>query len=115
MNLVVIGIFSFTHQGLDGAMYLMVSHGLVSGGLFFCVGVLYDRYHTRSLRSYSGLAQVMPLFCMFFFLFTCANMSFPATANFIGEFLIFTGIFDKNSFIMFLCASSIFLSAVYSI
>ena len=115
MNLAVIGIFSFTQQGIAGAMYLMLSHGIVSSALFFCVGVLYDRYHTRSLRNYSGIALVMPLFCMFFFLFTCANMSFPATANFIGEFLIFVGVFDKNSFIMLLSATSIFLSAVYSI
>lgn len=115
MNLAVLGIFSFTPQGITGAIYLMISHGIVSAALFFCVGVLYDRYHTRSLRNYSGLALVMPLFCTFFFLFTCANMSFPATANFIGEFLIFNGIFDKNSFIMVLSATSIFLSAIYSI
>ena len=115
MNLAVIGIFSFTQQGITGAIYLMISHGIVSAALFFCVGVLYDRYHTRSLRNYSGIALVMPLFCTFFFLFTCANMSFPATANFIGEFLIFNGVFDKNSFIMVLSATSIFLSAIYSI
>ena len=115
MNLAVIGIFSFTHQGISGAMYLMLSHGLVSSALFFCVGVLYDRYHTRSLRNYSGIALVMPLFCTFFFLFTCANMSFPATANFIGEFLIFIGVFQANPFILLLCAISIFLSAAYSI
>ncbi len=101
MNLAVLGIFSFTHQGIDGAIYLMLSHGIVSSALFFCVGVLYDRYHTRLLRHYSGLVQVMPLFCTFFFLFTCANMSFPGTANFVGEFLIFTGVFMKNDFLVF--------------
>src|ERR1700709_2056116 len=64
MNFVVLGIFSFTHQGLDGSIYLMLAHGIVSVALFFCVGVLYDRYHTRSIKHYSGLVQVMPLFCI---------------------------------------------------
>ncbi len=67
MNLVVLGLFSFTHQGIDGAMYLMMGHGVVSAALFLCVGDLYDRYHTRSLKHYSGLVQVMPLFSMYFF------------------------------------------------
>jgi NADH-quinone oxidoreductase subunit M len=97
MNLIVLGLFSFTHQGIDGAIYLMIGHGIVSAALFFCVGVLYDRYHTRSLKHYSGLVQVMPLFCTFFFLFTLANMSFPGTSNFVGELLIFAGIFEYNS------------------
>jgi len=115
MNLIVLGIFSFSHQGLDGAIYLMLGHGIVSSALFFCVGVLYDRYHTRSLKHYSGLVQVMPLFCIFFFLFTLANMSFPGTSNFVGEFLIFIGLFANNSFIMILAATSVVLSAIYSI
>ena len=67
MNLVVLGLFSFSHQGIDGAIYLMISHGLVSSALFFCIGVIYDRYHTRLVRHYSGLVQLMPLFCTFFF------------------------------------------------
>lgn len=115
MNLIVLGLFSFSHQGIDGAIYLMIGHGIVSSALFFCVGVLYDRYHTRSLKQYSGLVQVMPLFCIFFFIFTLANMSFPGTSNFVGELLIFIGIFEKNSFIMTLAATGIVLSAVYSI
>jgi proton-translocating NADH-quinone oxidoreductase chain M len=115
MNLIVLGLFSFTHQGIDGAIYLMIGHGIVSSALFFCVGVLYDRYHTRSLRQYSGLVQVMPLFVVFFFLFTLANMSFPGTSNFVGELLIFAGLFEHNSFIMTLVATSIVLSAIYSI
>jgi NADH-quinone oxidoreductase subunit M len=115
MNLIVLGLFSFSHQGIDGAIYLMIGHGIVSSALFFCVGVLYDRYHTRSLKQYSGLAQVMPLFCVFFFIFTLANMSFPGTSNFVGELLIFIGIFEKNSFVMMLSATGVVLSAVYSI
>jgi NADH:ubiquinone oxidoreductase subunit 4 (subunit M) len=115
MNLIVLGLFSFTHQGIDGAIYLMLGHGLVSAALFFCVGVLYERYHTRSLKHYSGLAKVMPLFTVFFFIFTLANMSFPGTSNFIGELLIFVGLFQKNSFITTFGATGIILSAIYSI
>jgi len=115
MNFVVLGIFSFTHQGLDGSIYLMLAHGIVSVALFFCVGVLYDRYHTRSIKHYSGLVQVMPLFCIFLFLFTLANMSFPGTSNFVGELLILAGVFSANSFVMVVMASGIVGSAVYSI
>ena len=115
MNLAVLGLFSFSHQGIDGAIYLMLSHGLVSGALFFCIGVIYERYHTRLIRNYSGLILVMPVFCTFFFLFTCANMSFPGTANFAGELLILSGILMKNDFLVLLAASGIVLSAVYSI
>jgi NADH:ubiquinone oxidoreductase subunit 4 (subunit M) len=115
MNLIVLGLFSLSYQGIDGAIYLMIGHGIVSSALFFCVGVLYDRYHTRSLRHYSGLVQVMPLFAITFFVFTLANMSFPGTSNFVGEFLIFAGIFQKNPFIMVLSATGVVLSAVYSI
>lgn len=115
MNLIVLGLFSFTHQGIDGAIYLMIGHGIVSSALFFCVGELYDRYHTRSLKHYSGLVQVMPLFSIFFFLFTLANMSFPGTSNFVGELLILTGLFENNSWVMVFSASGVILSAIYSI
>ncbi len=115
MNLIVLGLFSLNQHGIDGSVYLMVGHGIVSSALFFCVGVLYDRYHTRLLKYYSGLVMTMPLFTTFFFIFTLANMSFPGTSNFIGEFVILTGIFNRNSFIMFCAATGIVLSAVYSI
>ncbi len=115
MNLLVLGLFSFNQQGIEGAIYLMVAHGIVSSGLFFCVGVLYDRYHTRQIRYYSGLVQVMPLFTVCFFLFTLANMSFPGTSNFIGELLILIGIFQYNTVVVVFAASGIVLSAVYSI
>jgi NADH-quinone oxidoreductase subunit M len=115
MNLIVLGLFSYTQQGIDGAIYLMISHGVVSTALFFCVGVLYDRHHTRLLKYYGGLAQVMPIYAMFLFFFTLANMGFPGTSNFIGELLILVGIFEKNTTIMFLSATGIVLSAVYSI
>ena len=115
MNLIVLGIFSYTQQGLDGAIYLMVAHGIVSAALFFCVGVLYDRFHTRLLKYYGGLVQVMPLFATIFFLFILANMSFPGTANFIGELLILIGLYQKNNFILLLAGTSIILGAAYSI
>ena len=115
MNLVVLGLFSNTEVGISGAIYLMIAHGVVSTALFFCVGVLYDRYHTRLLRYYGGLVTVMPLFCSAFFAFTLANMSFPGTSNFPGEFFVFLGIFSTNTTTFLLSATSIVLSAIYSI
>ncbi len=116
MNLIVLGLFSCTFYGMDGAVYLMIGHGVVSSGLFFCVGVLYDRYHTRLIRHYGGVGQMMPLFGFFFFFcFTLANMSFPGTSNFIGEFLIFIGLFKSNPWVTFLAATGIVWSAIYSI
>ena len=115
MNLAVLGLYSFTQQGIDGAIYLMLGHGVVSGALFICVGVLYDRHHTRLLRYYSGLVTVMPIFACLFFVFTLANMGFPGTVNFVGEFLIYAGVFDRNAFIATMAAPAIVLSAVYSI
>jgi proton-translocating NADH-quinone oxidoreductase chain M len=115
MNLAVLGLYSFTQQGIDGSIYLMLGHGLVSGALFICVGVLYDRHHTRLLRYFSGLATVMPVFACLFFLFTLANMGFPGTVNFAGEFMIYAGVFDRNAFIASIAAPAIVLSAVYSV
>ncbi len=115
MNLAVLGMFAFTQQGVDGSVYLMLGHGLVSGALFICIGILYDRFHTRLLHYYSGLASTMPLFACAFFVFTTANMGFPGTVNFVAEFLIYTGVFDHNAFISILAAPAIVLSAVYSI
>lgn len=115
MNLVVLGLFSGSQQGIEGAIYLMLGHGVVSTALFFCVGVLYDRYHSRMIRYYTGLASVMPLFVSAFFLFTLANMSFPGTPNFLGELLIFIGIFEQNMPILLFSTAGIVLAAVYSI
>jgi NADH-quinone oxidoreductase subunit M len=115
MNLVMLGLFSYNQQGIEGAIYLMVGHGVVSTALFFCVGVLYDRYHSRLLRYYGGLVTVMPLFAFFLFTFTLANMSFPGTSNFLGELLLFVGIFTKNSTTLIFSAAGIVLSAVYSV
>jgi len=115
MNLVVLGLFSYNQQGVDGAIYLMIGHGVVSSALFFVVGILYEKHHTRLLKYFGGLAQVMPIFSIFFFLFTIANMGFPGTSNFIGELLILIGIFEKNSIIFLFSAVGIVLSAIYSI
>jgi proton-translocating NADH-quinone oxidoreductase chain M len=115
MNLAVLGMFAFTPQGLDGSIYMMLGHGVVSGALFICIGVLYDRYHTRLLHYYSGFVTIMPLFGCALFVFTIANMGFPGTVNFVAEFLIYTGLFDHNPFIAVLAAPAIIFSAIYSI
>jgi NADH-quinone oxidoreductase subunit M len=115
MNLVMLGLFSYSQQGIEGAVYLMIGHGVVSTALFFSVGVLYDRYHSRLLRYYSGLVVVMPLFVAAFFCFTLANMSFPGTSNFVGELLVFFGICFDNTVTLIFASSSIVFSAIYSI
>ena len=93
----------------------MISHGIVSSALFLCVGVLYDRYHTRLIKFYSGLVHVMPIFIVSFLLFTFANAALPGTCNFIGEFLIFVGILQDNFLVTLVASTSIILSGVYSL
>lgn len=115
MSLAVLGIFSFTFQGIHGSVFLMLAHGLVSGALFLLIGVLYDRYHTRLITYYGGLAQTMPVFSSLFLLFTLANISLPGTCNFVGELLVFVGIFEDNSLIALISGLGIVLSAAYSI
>jgi len=115
MNLVVLGLFSSNIYGLGGSMYMMIGHGFISSALFFCVGCIYDRYHTRLLHYYGGLTMVMPLFAFFLFFFTLSNMGFPGTANFISEVVILTGIFSRNSVLAVFAGSGIVFSAIYSI
>jgi len=115
MNFALLGLFAFNIEGIQGSIYLMLSHGVVSGALFLCVGCLYDRYHTRIIRYYGGLVATMPIFAVFFLIFTLANIAFPGTSSFIGEFLIFLGIFQQNITIGFLSAFGVILSACYSI
>jgi NADH-quinone oxidoreductase subunit M len=114
MNLVLLGIFSLNLQGIQGSIFLMLAHGLVSSGLFFLVGFLYDRHHTRLITYYSGLVQTMPIFTTLLFLFFLANISFPLTANFVGEILVLAGIIQKSFVSAFFAATGIVLSAVYS-
>jgi len=115
MNVANLGIFSNTIQGIEGALVLIIAHGIVSPALFICVAVLYDRYHTRILKYYRGLNINMPVFSLFFFVFILANIATPLSVNFIGEFLTFTGAFQQNPVFTFIGASGIVLSASYSI
>jgi proton-translocating NADH-quinone oxidoreductase chain M len=115
MSYVIIGLFTSNLQGLSGSIFLMISHGIVSGGLFFGIGVIYDRYKTRLIKYYRGLIQVMPLFALFLFILTSSNISFPGTSNFVGEFLILIGICEHNLLVTFIATISIILTAVYSI
>jgi NADH-quinone oxidoreductase subunit M len=115
INLVILGLFSGNQQGVEGAIYLIIGHGVVSTALFFCIGVLYHRYHSRLIRYYGGLVVTIPLFASYFFVFTLANIGFPGTSNFLGEFLVFLGVFTKNSTILIFATAGIVLSAVYSV
>nr|WCH58007.1 NADH dehydrogenase subunit 4 [Hypnea cornuta] len=115
MGFVTIGIFSLNLQGLEGSIFLMLSHGLVSSALFFCVGILYDRYKTRIIKYYTGLIQVMPLFGIFFLFFTFSNIGFPGTSSFIGEILVLLGVFQINTVLTFFSSTGIVLGAAYSI
>ena len=115
MNLIMLGLFSLNIQGVVGSIVQMISHGIVASALFLCVGIIYDRHHTRLLKYYSGLVQVMPLFITLFLLFTFANAALPGTCNFVGEVMLFTGIFLDNIFITILSSSGIILSGAYSL
>lgn len=96
MNFCLLGLFSNTLAGVVGALFTSLSHGIVASALFLCVGVLYDRHHTRLVPYYSGLTTVMPLFSVIFFVFILSNMGLPGTSNFIGEVLILVGCFEQN-------------------
>jgi NADH:ubiquinone oxidoreductase subunit 4 (subunit M) len=115
MNYVVLGVLSTTSYGIAGSFFLMISHGFVSAGLFFLIGFLYDRYKTRILLYYGGLMYFMPKFAFYFILFTLANISFPGTSNFIGEFLVLLSLYDDNFFINILSTIAIIFGAIYSI
>lgn len=115
MGFVTIGLFSLTSSALEGSIFLMLSHGFISSALFLCVGVVYDRYKTRIYKYYSNLVLTMPLFAMFFLFFSLANLSFPGTSSFIGEFFILLGVFQLNSFIASIAAVGTILGAAYVI
>lgn len=114
MNFVVLAIFTLTLDGLNGAVILMLGHGIVSGALFLLIGVLYERYHSRNVLYYGGLTQVMPLTSFLFFFFSISNFSFPGTANFIGEFLILKSVLQTNTFITILLLISSICTVGYS-
>lgn len=113
MNFVVLGLFSFARAGLDGAIYLMVAHGITSTALFFCIGVLYDSTHTRLVYYYGGLGTVAPVFASAFLIFSLGNMGFPGTPGFIGEFLTLAGILQQSVVVALCAAVSVVTSAAY--
>ncbi|MFA5962989.1 MAG: NADH-quinone oxidoreductase subunit M [Sphingomonas sp.] len=113
MAIVTVGLFAFNRQGIEGAMMVMLAHGLVSGALFLCVGVIYDRLHTREIDRYGGLAINMPRYALFFMLFTMASVGLPGTSNFVGEFLSLAGIYQVSTTITLLCTTGIILGAAY--
>jgi NADH-quinone oxidoreductase subunit M len=115
MNLVTLGIFSFNILSIEGVIFQSVSHGFVSGGMFLLIGVLYDRYHSRSLYYYSGLVHIMPIYAVFFLIFTLANIALPGTSSFIGEFILLLGIYKINSLTGIICALSVVLCGSYSL
>jgi NADH-quinone oxidoreductase subunit M len=115
MGFVTMGIFAATTQGIAGGIFQMISHGLVSGALFLCVGVVYDRLHTREIAAYGGLVNRMPVYALVFMLFTMANVGLPGTSGFVGEFLSLMGTFKVNTWVAFLATTGVILSACYAL
>lgn len=115
MNLVMLGIFSFNSVGIEGAIFQSLSHGFVASALFLIIGVVYDRYRTRLVQYYGGLASTMPIYVFLFLFFTMANIGLPGTSSFIGEFLILAGSFKVNTSITFLGATGMVLGGAYSL
>jgi NADH-quinone oxidoreductase subunit M len=115
MGFVTMGIFAANQQGVDGAIFQMISHGFVSGALFLCVGVIYDRMHTRDIDAYGGLVLRMPAYAAIFMLFTMANVGLPGTSGFVGEFLTLIGVFQVNTWVGTLAATGVILSAGYAL
>ena len=115
MGFVTAGIFAANQQGVDGAIFQMISHGFISGALFLCVGVIYDRMHTREIDAYGGLVNRMPAYAAVFMLFTMANVGLPGTSGFVGEFLTLMGMFQANTWVAAVAATGVILSAAYAL
>lgn len=115
MGYVTMGIFAANQQGVDGAMFQMISHGFISAALFLCVGVIYDRMHTREIDAYGGLVNRMPAYALVFMFFTMANVGLPGTSGFVGEFLTLMGIFQVNTWVAVVATSGVILSAAYAL
>ncbi len=115
MGYVTMGIFTVNANGVEGAIFQMLSHGLVSSALFLCVGVIYDRLHTREIAAYGGLVNNMPKYAVAFLIFTMANVGLPGTAGFVGEFLTLLGAFQVNSWVAFFATTGVVLSAAYAL
>jgi NADH-quinone oxidoreductase subunit M len=115
MGFVTMGIFTFSQQGLDGAIFQMLSHGLISSALFLCVGVVYDRLHTRQISAYGGIVERMPIYAAIFMVFTMGNVGLPGTSGFVGEFLTLMAAFGVNTYVAFFATSGVILSAAYAL
>ncbi len=113
MAIVTAGLFAFNQSGVEGAMMVMLGHGLVAGALFLCVGVIYDRLHTREIDRYGGLAINMPRYAVLFLLFTMASVGLPGTSNFVGEFLSLMGVYQASTWVALVCTTGIILGAAY--
>jgi NADH-quinone oxidoreductase subunit M len=115
MGFVTMGLFAMNQQAVQGAVFQMVSHGLVAGALFLCVGVVYDRTHTREIAAYGGIVKKMPLYAVAFMVFTMANVGLPGTSGFVGEFLTLLGVFKANAWVSFFATTGVILSAAYAL
>ena len=115
MGFVTMGIFATNQQGIDGAIFQMVSHGFISGALFLCVGVIYDRMHTREIDAYGGLVNRMPAYAMIFMFFTMATVGLPGTSGFVGEFLTLVAVFKVNTWVAAVATSGVIFSAAYAL
>ena len=115
MGYVTMGIFAANTQGVQGAIFQMLSHGLVSGALFLCVGVVYDRTHTREISAYGGLVNNMPKYAVAFMVFTMANVGLPGTSGFVGEITVLLGAFRANTWVAFFATTGVILSACYAL
>jgi NADH-quinone oxidoreductase subunit M len=113
MGFVTAGIFSLNQQGIEGALFQMLSHGIVSASLFLCVGVVYDRLHSREIARYGGLVNNMPRYAFAFMVFTMASVGLPGTSGFVGEFLVMVGVFKSNTWAAFFITTGIILGAAY--
>jgi NADH-quinone oxidoreductase subunit M len=115
MGFVTLGFFIFNAYGMEGALLQMISHGFVSGALFLCIGVLYDRVHSRQIVDYGGVANKMPIFAAFFMLFAMANSGLPGTSGFVGEFIVIMGAVKANFWYAFLAATTLIFGAAYTL
>jgi len=113
MGFVTLGIFTFTPQGIEGSIFQMLSHGLISAALFLCVGVLYDRVHSRLITSYGGIVHILPKYSLVFAIFMLGALGLPGTSGFVGEILILIGAFQKSFLVAILASIGIILGAAY--
>jgi NADH-quinone oxidoreductase subunit M len=115
MGFVTLGFFIFNKWGVEGGLVQMISHGFVSGAMFLCVGVMYDRVHSRQIADYGGVANTMPKFAAFFMLFAMANAGLPATSGFVGEFMVILGTIQSNFWYAALAATTLIFGAAYTL